>query len=135
ACPWLIRRFVDPGAEILFVPARDVLAVAERFDAEPFDVSGAPLSHRGDRCTFDVLCNHFALDTPALRTVADTVRAADLGRPGDVPEAAGLLAISLGLSRLHRDDNAQLDAGMVVYDALYRWARDARAEHHDDSDT
>lgn len=135
ACPWLIRRFVDPGAEILFVPSREVLAVAERFDAEPFDVSGAPLSHRGDRCTFDAVCERFGLDTPALQTVADTVRAADFGRPEVVPEAAGLLAISLGLSRLHRDDLAQLDAGMVVYDALFRWARDARGEHHDDSDT
>ena len=133
ACPWLIRRFIDPDAELLFVPARDVLAVAERFDAEPFDVEGATLGHREQRCTFDALCERFTLYSAPLQCLAEIVRAADLGQPQTVPEANGLLAVSLGLSRLYRDDNAQVDAGMLLYDALYRWARDAREEQHLDA--
>ena len=130
ACPWLIRRFIDPDADILFVPASDVASVAERFGAEPFDVDGVRLGHAPGRCSFDAICEAFELNNTALETLASVVRAADLGDLDAVPEAAGLLAVSLGLSRLHRDDNRQLDAGMVVYDALYRWARDARDEVH-----
>jgi hypothetical protein len=133
ACPWLIRRFVDADASFLFVPPSEVLAVAERFGAEPFDVEGDGVfwSHRGDRCTFDLMIESFSLDSfPQLAHLAEVVRAADTDRLDIVPEAAGLLAVSLGLSRMYADDHEQLEAGMLVYDALYRWARDALGEKH-----
>lgn len=131
ACPWLIKRFVDPAATILFVAPADVLEVADRFDATPFDVEGVHWSHRGEMCTFDVMVEEFKLASAPMNRLADIVRGADTNRHDLAPEAAGLLAISLGLSRMYRDDLAQLDAGMVVYDALYRWARDAVDEGHD----
>ena len=134
ACPWLIRRFVDPEARFLFVPAAEVLGVAERFGAAPFDVAaeGVFWSHRGELCTFDLMVEEFGLGGIApLAHLAAIVRGADTARPDIVPEAAGLLAVSLGLSRMFGDDLAQLDAGMLVYDALYRWCRDARGETHD----
>ena len=132
ACPWLIRRFVDPAARFLFVDADQVDAVAERFAATPFDAPGVFWSHRGDRCTFDAMVEEFGLaGFPALGVLAEIVRGADTSRPELAPEAAGLLAVSLGLSAQYRDDLAQLEAGMTVYDALYRWARDARGEAHD----
>jgi len=132
ACPWLIRRFVDPHAVFLFVTPSEVPGVAERFAATPFDVEGVRWSHEGDRCTFDVMVEAFGLAAlPPLAHLATIVRGADTARPDLVPEAAGLLAISLGLSRIHADDLEQLDAGMLVYDALYRWCRDARGETHD----
>lgn len=134
ACPWLIRRFVDPDARFLFVPPSEVLAVAEREQAEPFDIADARVfwSHRDERCTFDVMVEAFGLaDYAPLTRLAAIVRGADTDRLDTAPEAAGLLALSLGLSRIHGDDHAQLDAGMIVYDALYRWARDAHAERHD----
>ena len=131
ACPWLIRRFVDPEARFLFVPPAEVEGVAERHGATPFDVEGAAFSHRGPACSFDAMVDAFALSHPALDHLATLVRAADTDRHDLAPEAAGLLAISVGLSRAHRDDLAQIDAGMVLYDALYRWARDGRGEAHD----
>ncbi len=131
ACPWLIRRFVDPGAEFLFVPPSDVLAVAEKYDATPFDVEGVQWSHRGDTCTFDTMLAEFALSTEALARLALVVRAADTDRHDLSPQAAGLLAISVGLSRQYRDDLQQLQAGIGLYDALYRWARDGFDEGHD----
>lgn len=133
ACPWLIRRFVDPGARFLYVPTAEVLATAQERAADPFDIEAAGVrwSHDGDRCTFDVMLEAFGLDGIApLAHLATIVRGADTGRLDLVPEAAGLLAISLGLSRQYSDDLAQLEAGMAVYDALYRWCRDARAETH-----
>ena len=133
ACPWLIRRFVDPEARFLFVPAAEVLPVAGRTGAEPFDIDGEGVvwSHRGDLCTFDVMVEDFGLPAIApLTQLAAIVRGADTDRLDLVPEAAGLLAVSLGLSRMYADDLAQLDAGMLVYDALYRWCRDARGETH-----
>jgi rhodanese-related sulfurtransferase len=132
ACPWLIRRFVDPNAAFLFVTPSEVPGVAERFAATPFDVEGVRWSHDGDRCTFDVMAEAFGLGSlPAIAYLATIVRGADTARPDIVPEAAGLLAVSLGLSRMYADDLEQLDAGMLVYDALYRWCRDARGETHD----
>lgn len=131
ACPWLIRRFIDPQAEFLFVPGQDVEMVAEKFDAEPFDVDGVRFSHHGTGCSFDAVLSAFSLEIPALNTMADIIRAADTGQPDAHPHAPGLMAISLGLSRMYRDDLAQLDAGMMIYDALYRWARDAQGETHD----
>ncbi|HEY0203726.1 MAG TPA: sulfurtransferase/chromate resistance protein [Acetobacteraceae bacterium] len=130
ACPWLIRRFLDPGAVFLFVAPAEVPAVAERFAATPFDVEGVFWSHRGPCCTFDTMLDEFGLHTPALDRLAAIVRGADTAQPGLAPEAAGLLAASLGLSRMYRDDLQQLDAGLALYDAFYRWARDATAETH-----
>ena len=130
ACPWLIRRFVDPLARFLFVSASEVSAVAERFDAIPFDIEGVHWSHRGELCTFDVMIDEFGLAFSALHKLATIVRGADTARPDLAPEVAGLLAVSLGLSRMYADDLEQLDAGMLVYDALYRWCRDAGDETH-----
>lgn len=130
ACPWMIRRFIDPGAVFLFVPPADVNDVAERFGATPFDIEGVHWSHRADTCTFDTLLEEFGIDTPPLRHLARIVRGADTARLDLAPEAAGLLAVSLGLSRMFKDDLPQLDAGMQVYDALYRWCRDATDETH-----
>jgi rhodanese-related sulfurtransferase len=130
ACPWLIRRFVDPGARFLFVSANEVMAVAENFGAMPFDVEGVFWSHRGETCTFDTMIEEFELRVPALLALGDIIRGADTDRPDLTPQSAGLLAISLGLSRLYTSDLEQVEAGMLVYDALYRWARDAMDERH-----
>ena len=134
ACPWLIRRFVDPDARFLFVAPGEVLSVAAARQAEPFDIDDERVfwSHRDDRCTFDLMVEAFGLGVHApLARMASIVRGADTDRLDLAPEASGLLAISLGLSRVHGDDHAQLDAGMAIYDALYRWARDAQDERHD----
>lgn len=130
ACPWLIRRFVDPGAVFLFVAASQVAAVAERFGATPFDIEGVFWSHRGEGCTFDTMLDEFGLRTPTLERLALLVRGADTARLDLAPQAAGLLAASLGLSRLHRDDLAQLEAGLALYDAFHLWCRDATEEVH-----
>jgi len=133
ACPWLIRRFIDPTAMFLFVAAPEVLAVAGQMGATPFDVEGDGVrwSHDGERCTFDVMVDAFGLGgSDALTRLAAIVRGADTGHPEAAPEAAGLLAVSLGLSRMFADDLEQLDAGMLIYDALYRWCRDATGETH-----
>ncbi len=130
ACPWLIKRFVDPQAEFLFVPPEHVEGVADRFAAMPFDMPTGFWTHEGDRCTFDKMLNAFNLETKPLLHLARIVRAADTSQLHDAPEAAGLLAISLGLSRQYSDDIDQLAAGMSIYDALYRWCRDATDESH-----
>ena len=130
ACPWLIRRFVDPNAVFLFVAPSEVEAVGERYGAVPFDIENVFWSHRGELCTFDVMIEEFGLSTPPLDRLATMVRAADTGRPELSPEAPGLLAASLGLSRMYDDDLEQLQAGMLVYDAFYRWCRDATGETH-----
>ena len=132
ACPWLIRRFVDPGAVFLFVSPAEVPAVADRFRATPFDIEGEGVvwSHRGELCTFDVMVEEFGLQTPALERLATIVRGADTARPDLAPEAPGLLAVSLGLSRMFTEDLPQLDAGMLLYDAFFRWCRDASDETH-----
>jgi len=132
ACPWLIRRFVDPLALILYVAPGEVAGVAERFGATPFDVEGAEWSDRDGLCTFDALVRDLGLSGfPALWRLAEIVRGADTDKPNLTPQSAGLLAVSLGLSRMHSDDLEQLEDGMVVYDALYRWCRDAIDETHD----
>ncbi len=131
ACPWLIRRFINPGARFLFVAPAEVAAVADRFGATPFDIDGVTFSHRGQRCSFDALMDDFSLHTEALNRLALVVRAADTDRHDLAPQAAGLLALSVGLSRMCRDDLQQLEAGMALYDALYRWARDGHEEGHD----
>src|SRR5438552_7327224 len=130
ACPWLIRRFIDPNAVFLFVAPSEVVAVGERFNAAPFDIENVFWSHRGENCTFDVMIEEFGLATPPLLRLATMVRAADTGRLDLSPEAPGLLAASLGLSRMYDDDREQLEAGMLLYDAFYRWCRDATRETH-----
>lgn len=136
ACPWLIRRFVDPQAVFLFVAPSEVEAVGTRFNATPFDVDGAFWSHRhpvdspDHTCTFDTMLAEFGLVSPALARLAAIIRAADTDRLDLAPQAAGLLAASLGLSRMFSDDLAQLDAGMMLYDAFYRWSREATEETH-----
>jgi len=131
ACPWLIRRFVDPHAQFLFVEAGEVLDVAEKFNATPFDMEDIFWSHRGDRCTFDTMVAEFGLSTEPLERLATIVRGADTNRHDLAPEVAGLMAASLGLSRMYRDDLEQLKAGLELYDAFYRWSRDATKEGHD----
>ena len=131
ACPWLIRRFVDADAQFLYVSPAEVLSVAERFNATPFDIDDTFWSHRGETCTFDTMIEEFALGTGPLRHLATIVRGADTDRHDLAPECAGLLAASLGLSRMYRDDLKQLQAGIDLYDAFYRWCRDATDESHD----
>src|SRR5204863_218471 len=130
ACPWLIRRFIDPSAIFLFVAPSEVTAVAERFNATPFDIDDVFWSHRGDTCTFDTMIEEFALKTAPLLQLAKIVRGADTARPELTPQSAGLLAASLGYSRMYREDLPQLEAAIGFYDAMYRWCRDATAETH-----
>lgn len=131
ACPWLITRFLDEDAEFIFVPPRDVLRRAKELDAVPFDVEGVKLSHRGDRCSFDAFLDDYALSDTCLRDLADIVRGADTSRLDLAPQAAGLLSVSLGLSRLCLgDDQRMLAHGFVVYDALYEWLKHGRGEVH-----
>ncbi|MCO6051777.1 sulfurtransferase/chromate resistance protein [Mesorhizobium sp. RP14(2022)] len=130
ACSWLIRRFVDPFAVFLFVQPSAVEAVGERFGAAPFDVENVFWSHRGERCTFDTMLDELGLATPPLLRLATLVRGADTARPDLAPEVPGLLAASLGLSRMYADDLEQLEAGLLLYDAFYRWCRDATEETH-----
>lgn len=133
ACPWLIRRFVDPFAQFLFVPSSAVAQVSEQTGGAAFDIEGSDVfwTHRGELCTFDIMVDEFGLSgIPALGRLAMLVRGADTARPELAPEAAGLLAVSLGLARMYSDDLEQLAAGMLIYDAFYRWARDATLETH-----
>jgi rhodanese-related sulfurtransferase len=130
ACPWLIRRFIDRESVFLFVAPSEVMGVAKQFRATPFDVRGAVWDDRGDRCTFDVMIEEFALGSDALARLAVIVRGADTGRLELAPQSPGLLAASLGYSRMYRDDLAQLEAAMPLYDAFYRWCRDAVNETH-----
>ena len=130
ACPWLIKRFIDAEAEILYVPTTEVLAVAERQGAIPFDVPGVELTHRGPLCSFDAFLDKYKLADPALARLATIVRAADTDTLESSPQAPGLLAITLGLATNIPDDQELLTAGLVVYDALYRWCRSLTGEHH-----
>ncbi|WP_376710700.1 chromate resistance protein ChrB domain-containing protein [Pseudochrobactrum lubricantis] len=130
ACPWLIRRFIDPNAIFLFVAASEVMSVAEQFNATPFDIEDVFWSHRGERCTFDTMIEELGLSSAPLDRLAMIIRAADTARLDLAPQAAGFLAASLGLSRMFRDDLEQLEAGMLLYDAFYRWCRDASEETH-----
>jgi rhodanese-related sulfurtransferase len=130
ACPWLIRRFIDPGAVFLFVAPSEVVPVAERFGATPFDIEGVFWSHRGETCTFDTMIEEFGLKSEPLLQLAAVVRGADTAKLNLTPQSAGLLAASLGYSRMYRDDLDQLEAAMGLYDAFYRWCRDATEETH-----
>ncbi len=123
ACPWLITRFIDKTPEFLYVPGDRVMKVAAETGATPYDVPGVELGHVGEFCSFDAFLNKYQLTNPALQKLAVIVRAADTGQPDLAPEAAGLLAVSRGLSQNFQDDHEMLRHGMVVYDALYAWCR------------
>ena len=130
ACPWLVKRFIDPEAEFVFVTADRIKAEAERLRAIPFDIPGVELTHDGPRCSFDAFLKRYQLTEPALHVLADIVRAADTDRLGDSAPASGLLAISLGLSANIKDDHQLLAAGFVIYDALYTWCHSGQHERH-----
>jgi rhodanese-related sulfurtransferase len=132
ACPWLIRRFLDPQARILFVDPTEVLNVARETGAVPFDIKDVELSHEGERCTFDTMLKLFGLESePSLARLALIVRGADTARPDLAAEAAGLHAVAIGLSALAGDDDhALLERGFLVYDALFAWLRFAADERH-----
>ena len=123
ACPWLVRRFVDPEAEFLYVPAADVKRTALEKTATPYDIADVEFSHDGERCSFDAFLRIFRLKDPGLDRLALIVRAADTSRLDLAPQAPGLLAISQGLSRIYPNDLEMLEHGMVMYDALYAWCR------------
>ena len=123
ACPWLVRRFVDPGAEFLYVPVAEVQNAAKEHAATPYDVAGVEFGHAGERCSFDAFVEKFHLRDAALDKLATIVRGADTSRLDLAPQAPGLLAISQGLSLNFRNDHEMLAHGMVIYDALYAWCR------------
>jgi hypothetical protein len=131
ACPWLILRFIDPRAELHYVPAERVMEVARDLKAEPYDVPNVRFSHRAELCSFDAFVEDFNLGGDALAALATIVRAADTNRLDLAPQAAGLVAVSLGLSRQFPDDHDMLHHGLMVYDALYTWAKGDRSEIHD----
>jgi hypothetical protein len=131
ACPWLIRRFIANDAEFIYVPTEQVFAAAQETGATPYDIPGAePFSHHGELCSFDAFIAEYRLTDPALHTLAVIVRGADTARPDLAPQAAGLHAISLGLSENFHDDHEMLEHGMVIYDALYTWCRSLQGELH-----
>ncbi|MGF6972117.1 hypothetical protein QFZ94_000544 [Paraburkholderia sp. JPY465] len=128
ACPWLIARFIDKEPEFLYVPRDEVMRLAQQTGAIPFDVPDVELGHHGELCSFDAFLQKYQLDEPALIRLARIVRGADTSRLDLAPEATGLYAISIGLSRNFTDDHEQLRQGMIVYDALYAWCKSSN-EH------
>lgn len=130
ACPWLILRFIDPTAEILYVPSVDVTRVGREQGAVPFDIPGVELTHDGPLCSFDAFLGKYGLEDPALARLAEIVRGADTSRLDLAPQAAGLYAISLGLSAVFADDQELLRYGLVLYDALYAWCGKLQQETH-----
>jgi hypothetical protein len=130
ACPWLIARFIDKSPEFLYVPTDEVIRVAHESGAIPYDIPGVELSHDGELCSFDTFLKKYQLTDPALQQLAVIVRGADTARLDLAPQAPGLMALSLGLSRVFPDDHEMLRHGMVMYDALYAWCRDCQKETH-----
>ena len=131
ACPWLIRRFIDPEATFLFVPTERVFDVVRASGATAYDIPGAePFSHDGELCSFDAFLKVYGLADPALDALALIVRGADTGRLELTPQSPGLLALSLGLSANYQDDHAMLEHGLIMYDAFYAWCRGLQAETH-----
>jgi len=131
ACPWLIARFVDPAAEFLYVPSSTVRDAAKQRDAIPYDVPDVHFTHDGELCSFDAFIKHYRLGAdPALQKLALIVRGADTAKLDLAPQAPGLAAVSLGLSRIFPDDHEMLKHGMVLYDALYAWCKEGQAEVH-----
>jgi len=130
ACPWLIKNFVDKNAEFVYVPKEQVFAKAKELDAIPYDINGAEYSHEGDFCTFDYIIKKHHISDPAVDQLAVIVRGADTDSFELAPQAAGLWAISAGLSHNIKDDHEQLAIGMKIYDALYSWAKYVYNEKH-----
>jgi hypothetical protein len=130
ACPWLIKRFIDTGAQILYVPTAEVMSTARREAAIPFDVPGVELTHEGPLCSFDAFLRKYRLEDPGLARLAEIVRAADTDNVDRSAEAAGLLAISLGLSANIRDDLQLLEVAVPIYDALFTWCTSLKGERH-----
>lgn len=130
ACPWLIARFIDEQPEFIYVPADQVINLAEKWQAIPYDIPGVELSHVGELCSFDAFLQKYRLTDTALLTIAKIVRGADTSNLGLTPESAGLYAISLGLSHCYTDDQEMLKQGMVMYDALYAWSKSCQGETH-----
>src|SRR3954471_6174344 len=130
ACPWLIKTFIDSSAAFIYVPKDKVFEKAKELDAIPYDIPGAEYSHYSDECTFDFIVKKHQLDDPVLSQLAEIIRAADTDRFDLSPQAAGLWAISAGLSYNFENDLEQLEVGMKLYDALYSWAKYVREEKH-----
>ena len=130
ACPWLIKRFVDSEAEFYYVPKEKVLGEAERLQAIPYDIPGVEYSHQGDECTFDFIVKKHLIMDEAIARIATIVRGADTHRFDIAEQSAGLWAISAGLSVNFNNDYQQLEIGMIIYDALYSWAKYASEEVH-----
>jgi rhodanese-related sulfurtransferase len=130
ACPWLVRRFVDPEAEFLYVPTPEVRKIAQEKAAVPYDIPDVEFSHDGELCSFDAFLKKFHLKDPALEELALIVRGADTNRLELAPQAPGLAALSLGLSINFKNDHEMLEHGMVMYDALYAWCREGKNEIH-----
>jgi hypothetical protein len=130
ACPWLIKNFVDPEAEFIYVPKEQVFEQAAKLEAIPYDIPGAEYAHYGEECTFDYIVKKHQLTDPAISELARIVRGADTDRFDLAPQAAGLWAISAGLSYNLRDDHQMLETGLKVYDALYSWAKYVQDERH-----
>lgn len=133
ACPWLIKRFIDRDAEIIYVPYEQVQAKAIELGATPFDVPGVEYTHYQDRCTFDYFIEKHQISDPAVQTLALIVRGADTDHHDLAPQASGLWAISAGLAYNHPDDQELLQKGMLLYDALYSWAKHLQGERHTQS--
>jgi rhodanese-related sulfurtransferase len=130
ACPWLIRRFIDPSAEFIYVPKDQVVAVAQQTGGIPYDIDGVEFTHEGERCSFDTILRIYDIKDPTLDHLATIVRGADTSRHDLSPQCGGLFAISLGLSANFPDDHEMLKHGLVIYDALYTWCRTLQAETH-----
>jgi hypothetical protein len=130
ACPWLIKRFIDKDAEIIYVPFAEVMAKAKEFNAIPFDVPYVEFSHYNDECTFDYFLKKYEIKDPALLAIAPIIRGADTDRHDVSEQAAGLWAISSGLAYNIKNDHELLEKGMMIYDALYSWAKYLQQEKH-----
>jgi AraC-like DNA-binding protein len=135
ACPWLIKNFIDPQAEFIFVPDKEVMQHAKKINATPFDVPGVELSHYGEECTFDYLVKKYKIKDKAIESIALIVRGADTDRHDIALQAAGLWAISAGLAHNFKDDHQLLERGFMIYDALYSWAKHLQGKKHTDNGT
>jgi len=130
ACPWLIKKFVDKDAEFIYVPKEQVFDKAKELDAIPYDIPGAEFAHYDEECTFDYIVKKHKLNEPALKQLSVIIRGADTHRFDLAPQAAGLWAISAGLSYNYKNDQEMLEVGMKMYDALYAWANFVQEERH-----
>jgi hypothetical protein len=130
ACPWLIKKFVDSSAEFIYVPSDEVFRQSEILKAIPYDIAGAEYTHEGERCTFDFIVKKHGISDGAVFVIADIVRGADTDRFDLATQASGLWAISAGLSYNFKNDHEMLTQGMVIYDALYSWAKYVQSEKH-----